>query len=133
EVTAQFCIMAVGCLSSPNRPRFEGIDDFKGPIYHTGEWAHEGVCFTGTRVGVIGTGSSAIQSIPIIAQQASELTVFQRTATWSVRDGNTALTPEYVKAVRAAYPALRAKARARPTGFYFPFNVNPALQASPEE
>jgi cyclohexanone monooxygenase len=133
KVTAQFCIMAVGCLSSPNRPRFEGIDDFKGPIYHTGEWPHEGVDFTGLRVGVIGTGSSAIQSIPIIAKQASELTVFQRTATWSVPAWNEALTPEYLKAAKADYPALRAKARARPTGFYFPFNMKPTLEASPEE
>jgi cyclohexanone monooxygenase len=133
KVTAQFCIMAVGCLSSPNRPRFEGIDDFKGPIYHTGEWPHEGVNFTGLRVGVIGTGSSAIQSIPIIASQAKALTVFQRTATWSVPAWNEALTPEYLKAAKANYPALRAKARARPTGFYFPFNMKPALEASPEE
>ena len=133
EVTAQFCIMAVGCLSAPNRPRFEGIEDFKGPIYHTGEWPHEGVDFTGLRVGVIGTGSSAIQSIPIIASQAKQLTVFQRTATWSVPAWNEALTPEYLKEVKADYPALRAKARARPTGFYFQFNAKPALEANAEE
>ena len=133
KVSARFCIMAVGCLSAPNRPHFNGIEDFKGPVYHTGEWPHDGVDFTGLRVGVIGTGSSAIQLIPIIAQQASRLTVFQRTATWSVPAWNEALTPEYLKAVKADYPALRAKARARPTGFYFPFNINPALQASPEE
>jgi cyclohexanone monooxygenase len=133
KVTARFCIMAVGCLSSPNRPKFEGIDDFKGPIYHTGEWPHEGVDFAGRRVGVIGTGSSAIQSIPIIAQQAKQLTVFQRTATWSVPAWNEGLTPEYLKKAKADYPALRAKARARPTGFYFPFNMKPALQASAAE
>ena len=125
--------MAVGCLSSPNRPAFKGIEDFRGPIYHTGEWPHEGVDFTGLRVGVIGTGSSAIQSIPIIAQQASQLTVFQRTATWSVPAWNEKLTPEYLKAAKADYPALRAKARARPTGFYFLFNTKPALEASDEE
>ena len=133
QVTTQFCIMAVGCLSAPNRPRFEGIEDFKGPIYHTGEWPHDGVDFTGLRVGVIGTGSSAIQSIPIIASQARQLTVFQRTATWSVPAWNEALTPEYLKEVKAAYPALRAKARARPTGFYFQFNTEPALASSTEE
>jgi cyclohexanone monooxygenase len=133
KVTAQFCIMAVGCLSAPNRPKFEGIDDFKGPIFHTGEWPHEGVDFTGLRVGVIGTGSSAIQSIPVIAQQASQLTVFQRTATWSVPAWNEALSPEYLQTVKADYPALRAKARARPTGFYFPFNIKPALEASAAE
>ena len=133
KVSAKFCIMAVGCLSAPNRPHFKGLEDFQGPIYHTGEWPHEGVDFTGLRVGVIGTGSSAIQSIPIIAQQASALTVFQRTATYSVPAWNEKLTPEYRQSIKADYPALRAKARARPTGFYFPFNMKSALEASPEE
>ncbi|UFX45795.1 NAD(P)/FAD-dependent oxidoreductase [Bradyrhizobium sp. 41S5] len=133
KVTAKFCIMAVGCLSAPNRPAFTGMADFRGPIYHTGEWPHEGVDFTGLRVGVIGTGSSAIQSIPIIAQQASELTVFQRTATWSVPAWNERLSAEYLKEAKAHYPELRAKARARPTGFYFQFNAQPALQASEHE
>ena len=133
KVSAKFCVMAVGCLSAPNRPSFKGLEDFRGAIYHTGEWPHEGVDFTGLRVGVIGTGSSAIQSIPIIAQQASALTVFQRTATYSVPARNEKLTPEYRQSIKADYPALRAKARARPTGFYFPFNMKPALEASPEE
>jgi cyclohexanone monooxygenase len=133
RVSAKFCIMAVGCLSATNRPPFAGMDDFKGPIYHTGEWPHDGVDFSGLRVGVIGTGSSAIQSIPIIAQQASELTVFQRTATYTVPAWNEKLTPEYRQKIKADYPALRAKARARPTGFYFPFNMKPALEATPEE
>jgi cyclohexanone monooxygenase len=133
RVSAKFCIMAVGCLSAPNRPDFKGREEFRGPVYHTGEWPHEGVDFTGLRVGVIGTGSSAIQSIPIIAQQASALTVFQRTATYSVPAWNEKLTPEYRGTIKADYPALRAKARARPTGFYFPFNMKPALEATPEE
>jgi cyclohexanone monooxygenase len=132
KVFARFLIMAVGCLSAPNRPAFAGIEDFQGSIYHTGQWPHQGVDFTGLRVGVIGTGSSAIQSIPIIAQQAASLTVFQRTATWSVPAFNEKLTPEYLQAAKANYPALRARARGRPTGFYFPFNMQPALEASPE-
>src|SRR5690242_6381511 len=133
RVVARFCIMAVGCLSAPNRPAFQDMDDFGGPIYHTGEWPHEGVDFTGLRVGVIGTGSSAVQSIPIIAQQALQLTVFQRTATWSVPAWNERLSAEDLKEAKAHYPELRAKARARPTGFYFPFNLQPALQASAEQ
>jgi cyclohexanone monooxygenase len=133
RVAAKFCIMAVGCLSATNHPPFKGREDFRGAVYHTGEWPHEGVDFTGLRVGVIGTGSSAIQSIPIIAQQASELTVFQRTATYSVPAWNEKLTPEYRSTIKADYPALRAKARARPTGFYFPFNMKPALEATEEE
>jgi cyclohexanone monooxygenase len=133
QVTARFCIMAVGCLSATNHPTSKGREDFRGPVYHTGEWPHEGVDFTALRVGVIGTGSSAIQSIPIIAQQASSLTVFQRTANYSVPAWNEKLSPDYRKAIKADYPALRAKARARPTGFYFPFNMKPALEATDEE
>ena len=133
KVEARFCIMAVGCLSAANKPPFEGMDDFSGPIYHTGEWPHEGVDFTGKKVAVIGTGSSAIQSIPLIAAQASDLTVFQRTATYSVPAWNEAVDPAKAAEVKANYPDLRAKARARPTGFYFPFNMQPAMDASPEE
>ena len=133
RASAQFLIMAVGCLSAANRPAFEGMDDFAGPIHHTGEWPHDGVDFTGLRVGVIGTGSSAIQAIPLIAKQAAALTVFQRTPNYSVPAWNEKLSPEYVRTVKADYPALRAKARARPTGFYFPFNTASALDAGPEE
>ena len=109
QVRAQFCIMAVGCLSAANRPAFDGLDDFNGPVYHTGEWPHEGVDLTGKRVAVIGTGSSAIQSIPIIAKQASSLTVFQRTANYTVPAWNAKLDDDYVAAIKADYPACAPK------------------------
>ncbi|MDP6707279.1 MAG: NAD(P)/FAD-dependent oxidoreductase, partial [Alphaproteobacteria bacterium] len=105
-VEARFCIMALGCLSAANKPPFEGMETFKGPIYHTGEWPHEGVDFTGRRVAVIGTGSSAIQSIPIIAEQAAELTVFQRTPNYSVPAHNAPLDPDDIAEVKAHYPDL---------------------------
>jgi len=133
RVSAQHLIMAVGCLSATNRPHFVGVEDFQGSIYHTGEWPHGGVDFTGLRVGIIGTGSSAIQSIPIIAAQAKTLTVFQRTPNYSVPAWNAPMDPAHEKVLKADYPALRAKARARPTGFYFPFNTQSALDATPEE
>ncbi len=132
-VTAQFCITAVGCLSAANTPDFDGIEDFNGPIYHTGEWPHDGVDFTGLRVGVIGTGSSGIQSIPIIAEQAKSLTVFQRTPNYAVPAWNEAMNPDYERTVKADYPAMRANARARPTGIFFPFNLESALEATQEE
>jgi cyclohexanone monooxygenase len=132
-LSAQFCVMAVGCLSSANVPDFPGRDDFQGAIYHTGEWPHDGVDFTGLRVGVIGTGSSAIQSIPVIAKQAKSLTVFQRTASYTVPAWNETLDADYVRDIKADYPGLRAKARMRPTGFYFQFNMNSALDASAAE
>ena len=80
EVSARFCIMATGCLSSTNMPALPGLDTFAGPMLHTGNWPHERVDFTGKRVAVIGTGSSGIQAIPLIAEQAAHLFVFQRTA-----------------------------------------------------
>jgi cyclohexanone monooxygenase len=133
RVNAQFCIMAVGCLSAANRPPFEGLEDFAGPVHHTGKWPHEGIDFTGQDVAIIGTGSSAIQSIPLIAQQAKSLTVFQRTPNYAVPAWNEKMNPEYESRIKAEYPAFRAKARARPTGFYFPFNMKSAMDASPDE
>ena len=84
HISAAFCIMATGCLSTTNTPHFEGIETFAGTVYHTGEWPHEAVDFTGQQVGIIGTGSSAIQSIPVIAEQATHLYVFQRTPHYTV-------------------------------------------------
>ncbi len=133
RVTAQFLITAVGCLSAANLPDIPGMADFRGPIHHTGQWPHEGDDFTGLRVGVIGTGSSAIQSIPIIAEAAAELTVFQRTPNYSVPAWNTALDPDEEAEVKANYPALRARSRSRPTGYDFPFDLRPALGVPAEE
>ncbi len=109
-LNARFCIMATGCLSSTNRPRFEGEADFEGNVFHTGEWPHEPVDFTGKRVGVIGTGSSAIQSIPIIAEQAEQVYVFQRTPNYSIPAHNRPLDPAEQKQVKAEYSALRERA-----------------------
>ncbi len=106
-LTARFVVFATGCLSSTNVPHFVGTDSFTGDTYHTGEWPHEGVDFTGKSVGLIGTGSSAIQSIPIIAAQAKHLTVFQRTATYSVPARNDSIDKDYVKDVKANYNEFR--------------------------
>ncbi|CAB5050910.1 MAG: NAD(P)-binding protein [Actinobacteria bacterium] len=106
-LTARFVVFATGCLSSTNVPHFVGADSFTGPTYHTGEWPHEGVDFTGKSVGLIGTGSSAIQSIPIIAAQAEHLTVFQRTATYSIPARNDTIDKEYVKEVKSNYNEFR--------------------------
>ena len=111
RIAAPFVIMATGCLSVPNKVAFPGRETFRGPTYQTGEWPHEPVDFTGLHVGVIGTGSSAIQSIPIIASQAAELYVFQRTPNYSVPANNRPLDPEYRAAVKADYDALRDRQR----------------------
>ena len=109
--------MATGCLSSANIPAIEGLEGFDGATYHTGQWPHEGVDFTGKRVGVIGTGSSAVQSIPVIAQEADQVVVFQRTATYSIPAHNRPLDPAELEAVKADYPTMRAQQRASGAGF----------------
>jgi cyclohexanone monooxygenase len=110
-VTAKYVVLATGCLSNARVPDIKGLSDFKGKVYHTGYWPHEPVDFTGQRVAVIGTGSSGIQSVPVIAGQASHLTVFQRTANFSIPARNAALTSEEREAVRAKYPEIRRFAR----------------------
>jgi cation diffusion facilitator CzcD-associated flavoprotein CzcO len=90
----RFCIMATGCLSTPNTPAIEGAEDFGGPVYHTGGWPHEGVDFAGVRVGIIGTGSSGVQAIPVLAEQAGHLTVFQRTPNYTMPAHNRAMNEE---------------------------------------
>jgi len=110
-VTANYVVLATGCLSNARMPDIKGLSGFKGKVYHTGHWPHEPVDFTGQRVAVIGTGSSAIQSVPVIAEQASHLTVFQRTANFSIPARNAALAPEEREAFRAKYPEIRRFAR----------------------
>ncbi len=110
-VTAKFVVLATGCLSNARMPDIKGLDRFKGKVYHTGHWPHEPVDFTGQRVAVIGTGSSGIQSVPVIAEQASQLTVFQRTANFSIPARNAALTEAERKWFRQNYPEIRRFAR----------------------
>ena len=133
NITARFCIMATGCLSSAKRPEIPGLDDFRGPAYHTGNWPHDGVDFTGLRVGVIGTGSSAIQSIPVIAEQAAQVTVFQRTPNFSVPAHNRPIDEAYERSWKDDYPARRRHARTLRTGIDYPLNPLSALEVGAEE
>lgn len=132
-VSAQFCIMATGCLSSMNTPDFKGLDRFEGSWFHTGRWPHEGVDFTDQRVGMIGTGSSAIQSIPLIAQEASHLTVFQRTANYSVPAHNGPLDPERVREFKADIAGFRERNSQLPFGAGFKLNLAKALESTSEQ
>ncbi|HWM77808.1 MAG TPA: NAD(P)/FAD-dependent oxidoreductase, partial [Methylomirabilota bacterium] len=133
RVSARFCIMATGCLSDARVPTLEGFETFEGTWFHTGHWPHEGVDFTGQRVGVIGTGSSAIQSIPIIARQAAHLFVFQRTPNFSVPARNAPLDPEYERQVKSSYAEFRRQARESRVGFVVERNDQSALEVSAEE
>jgi cyclohexanone monooxygenase len=110
-VQAKFVVLATGCLSNARMPDIEALSEFRGQVYHTGQWPHERVDFADKRVGVIGTGSSAIQSVPLIAQQANHLFVFQRTPNFSIPARNAPLTEEARDAFRENYPEIRRFAR----------------------
>lgn len=110
-VRAPFLFMAVGSLSAARRPDIDGIERFAGEIHHTGQWPHEGVELSGRRVAVIGTGSSGIQSIPLIAAEAAHVTVFQRTPCFTVPARNRPLTDDEVAEVKARYRERRAAQR----------------------
>ena len=127
EFTAQFCVMATGCLSAANLPQIDGRESFQGNSYHTGQWPQDGVDFSGQRVGIIGTGSSAVQSIPLVAEQAEQLTVFQRTATYSVPARNRSLSAEEIAEVKTNYPAFRARNWQEPFGVSFQAGETSAL------
>ena len=94
EVTARFVVMATGCLSMPKPVEVDGLERFAGEVYFTSHWPHEPVDFTDKRVGVIGTGSSGVQAIPVIATEARDLVVFQRTPNFSIPARNGPLSPE---------------------------------------
>lgn len=132
-VDARFCLMATGPLSAAMTPRFDGLDTFAGDTYHTAHWPHDGVDFRGRRVAVIGTGSSGIQSIPIIAEQASQLYVFQRTPNYSVPAGNRPLTDEDRADIKANYDERRRLSWR--SGGGSPHIAHPKLtmEATPEE
>jgi cyclohexanone monooxygenase len=133
RATARFLITAVGCLSASRVPDFPGMSDFQGATYHTGRWPHEGVDFTGKRVAVIGTGSSGIQAIPVIAEQAAHVTVFQRTPAYSLPARNRQLLADEVAKIKADYPGIRAANRVAHGGTPTPMPpVGKALEVSEE-
>jgi cyclohexanone monooxygenase len=111
RVSAQHVVMATGCLSNARVPDIPGLARFKGQTYHTGHWPHEGVDFTGLRVGLVGTGSSAIQALPVIAREAKHVTVFQRTPNYSIPARNKPLTEKERGWWRENYADMRRRAR----------------------
>ena len=131
--SARYCVLAVGNLSSSSIPEFEGLHEFRGRTFHTARWPHEGVDFTGRRVGVIGTGSSGIQAIPLIAEQAAHLDVFQRTANYSLPALNSNLDPEQVARRKRSYAEYREAARYSYTGVPVESPTKKALEVSAEE
>ena len=132
-VSARYCVMATGCLSAARMPDFPGLPSFKGSTYHTGHWPHEGVDFSGLRVGLVGTGSSAIQSIPVIAAQAAHVTVFQRTPNFSIPSRNGPMPDAYAQSWKDAYGTRRAEARISRNGIVVDPNDQSAIETPEPE
>ncbi|SHL27960.1 cyclohexanone monooxygenase [Pseudonocardia thermophila] len=132
-VTAQYLVMATGCLSASKLPEIPGLETYEGATYHTAHWPHEDVDFTGKRVGIIGTGSSGVQSIPVIAEQAAHLTVFQRTPAYSLPARNRKLTVEEIADMKARYRAYRKEQQESGFGVPTAIPTKSVLEASEEE
>lgn len=133
RLTARFCIMATGSLSTPKFPEFPGLKDFAGECYHTAAWPHDGVSFAGKRVGLVGTGATGTQAAPVIAREAKHLTIFQRTANFSVPAWNRNLSDQEVEEWKANYAFWRAKERSTHTGFHNEGGHPRATKLTPKE
>ncbi|WP_127783910.1 NAD(P)/FAD-dependent oxidoreductase [Rhodococcus sp. X156] len=130
---ARFVLMATGCLSALNKPDIPGTDSFAGEVYFTAAWPQQEPDLTGKRVGIIGTGSSGVQSVPLLAERAASLTVFQRSANYSVPMPNHVLTPADQERIRAEYPARRKKSAYAPAGTPHESYPHNALELSEQE
>ena len=133
RMLAQYLIAAVGCLSATNVPDYQGLDHFEGEWYHTGRWPKGGVDLSGQRVAVIGTGSSGVQAIPVIAEQAAHLHVFQRTPNYSIPTYNAPLDPDVEREWKQIYAEHRDRDHNSAGGIYFPTPERSALDVEPEE
>jgi cation diffusion facilitator CzcD-associated flavoprotein CzcO len=134
RVTAQYLITGIGCISTGNVPDIKGLETFEGERYHTGSWPHEEVKFAGKRVAVIGTGSSGIQAIPVIAKTADSLTVFQRTPQYTIPARHGTVDRKFLEEeVKPNYAEILEKARWSKTGFPIEYSERSALEATAEE
>ena len=133
SVDAQHFIMATGCISTAQVPEIEGLSDYQGETYHTGQWPHEKVDFTGQRIAVVGTGSSGIQAIPVLAEEAEHVTVFQRTPNYSIPSQNETMRPEYEASWKEDYQSLRQEMRYTGHGSIKDLNDKPAMSVDEKE
>jgi cyclohexanone monooxygenase len=133
HVSARYLVAGAGCLSATNVPDFKGIESFQGNWYHTSRWPKEGVDLTGKRVGIIGTGSTGIQAVPAIAEEAAHLYVFQRTPNYSLPSGNQPMDPEHEREWKADYDLHRELDRSAYAARYVPAPDRSALATPADE
>ncbi|MFI2131240.1 flavin-containing monooxygenase [Lysinibacillus fusiformis] len=130
QVLAKYFITGIGCLSAANVPKFQGLDQFSGKWYHTGHWPHDKVDFTGKRVAIIGTGSSGIQAIPVIAKEAKHLTVFQRTPQYTIPARNHLYDEDFIRQTKGNFENLKHAMRNSVSGTPFAYNHPSAIEDS---
>ena len=133
EINAKYFIMATGCISTTQIPNIKGLSDYVGDTFHTGDWPHEEVDFSGQSIAVIGTGSSGIQSIPVLAKQAKKLTVFQRTPNYSIPSQNEPMTKKYERSWKDVYSERRKEMRYSAHGSLKDLNDVPALSVDEDQ
>ena len=133
EINAQYFIMATGCISTTQIPNIKGLSDYVGDTFHTGDWPLEEVDFSGQSIAVIGTGSSGIQSIPVLAKQAKKLTVFQRTPNYSIPSQNEPMTKKYERSWKDVYSERRKEMRYSAHGSLKDLNDVPALSVDEDQ
>ena len=133
EINAQYFIMATCCISTTQIPNIKGLSDYVGDTFHTGDWPHEEVDFSGQSIAVIGTGSSGIQSIPVLAKQAKKLTVFQRTPNYSIPSQNEPMTKKYERSWKDVYSERRKEMRYSAHGSLKDLNDVPALSVDEDQ
>ncbi|WP_285398507.1 NAD(P)/FAD-dependent oxidoreductase [Lysinibacillus sp. fls2-241-R2A-57] len=133
QVYAKYFITGIGCLSAANIPNMKGLNQFKGKWYHTGHWPHKKVDFTGKRVGIIGTGSSGIQAIPVLAKEAKHLTVFQRTPQYTIPARNHFYDEEFIRSTKENFETLKQAMRNSVAGSPHQQNNRSAMEDSESE
>jgi len=133
KATSRFLLTAIGILSAYTLPAIPGRDSFKGPAYHPARWPHTPVDFTGKRVGIIGTGATAIQAIPEIAKQAAHLTVFQRRPNWAAPLHNAKISKQEMEDIKSRYDDIYAHCAQTPSWFIHEADRRKAVDVSPEE
>ncbi len=131
--TSRFLITAIGVLSAPTMPTIPGIDSFEGQSCHTHYWPKQPIDFAGKRVGIIGTGATAIQTIQTIARSVGELTVFQRTPNWAAPLHNAKIPAEEMRDIRAHYSEIFARCSDTPGCFIHAPDPRGTFEVTQEE
>jgi len=131
--TSRFLITAIGILSAPTMPNISGVSDFKGVSFHTYYWPKEEIDFEGKRVGIIGTGATAVQAIQEIAKNVGHLTIFQRSPNWCAPLNNSRISKEEMNDIRARYPEILARCRETPGCYIHSTDPRKTLETQPDE